>query len=117
MAPKRVIGVGGLALLIALVTVVLTACWHLTQSTSDVAVPDVLAAMFGHGDQRTLDTLTGSRLPRMCAAVLTAVQQMAPVVVIGLLAAFALSGRLDLLGMGDAASSPRHRYRPGSWSR
>lgn len=56
-------------LLLGVLLVGLSAAWHLTQGTSAVGVSDVVRALVGAADERTLDTLSGSRLPRMLAGL------------------------------------------------
>ncbi len=67
-APPAPVTAGAL-LLGGVLVVGLSAAWHLTQGTSAVGVPDVLRALVGSADERTLDTLSGSRLPRMLAGL------------------------------------------------
>jgi iron complex transport system permease protein len=51
------------------VLLVATAAWHLTQGTSGVDAGDLARLALGSGDQRVLDILTASRLPRMLAGL------------------------------------------------
>ncbi|NUT91295.1 MAG: iron chelate uptake ABC transporter family permease subunit, partial [Saccharothrix sp.] len=46
---------------------------HLTQGTSDTGVLDVLRALVGQGDERTLAVLEGARVPRLLTALLLGV--------------------------------------------
>ncbi|WP_216216798.1 iron ABC transporter permease [Amycolatopsis aidingensis] len=63
--PIRVTGV----YLVAGTGVLLLAMVHLTQGTSTVDVGDLLRLLVGAGEERTVDVLLASRLPRMLAGV------------------------------------------------
>ncbi|MFC0675318.1 iron ABC transporter permease [Brachybacterium hainanense] len=71
-APRRGGAAGGLALLVALgAGIVLVGAWHLTQGTSGIGLPDLLAHGLGQstGGVPVGDVLTASRLPRLLAGV------------------------------------------------
>lgn len=62
----RLLLVGALLLIAVLALAVLT----LTTGTIDLTVGEVIGALFGHGDERTLRTVVGRRLPRLLTALL-----------------------------------------------
>jgi len=61
------------AFVVATAAVVVLAAVHLTQGTSGVGALDLLELLAGPADQQVLDILSGSRLPRMLAALLVGV--------------------------------------------
>jgi iron complex transport system permease protein len=58
---------------VTVVAIAALAAVHLTQGTADTGVFDVLRAIFGDGDERTLAVLNGSRVPRLLTALLLGV--------------------------------------------